>query len=92
MVASKIRAKLQLGEFSFEQEKPEPTFGEYAESWINVTVPATCKQSTLRGYKEILKSHVLPAFKNIRLKEIKRGMVKDFLLSTINEGYSNRPF
>ena len=46
MVASKIRAKLQLGEFSFEPEKPEPTFGEYAESWIETMVTATCKHSS----------------------------------------------
>jgi hypothetical protein len=29
-VASTIRAKLQLGEFGFEDQKPVPTFNEYA--------------------------------------------------------------
>ena len=29
-VASTIRAKLQLGEFGFEEQKPLPTFKEYS--------------------------------------------------------------
>jgi len=47
-VASKIRAKLKLDEFGFEDEKAVLTFKEYADSWIKTTVPATCKTSTLR--------------------------------------------
>ena len=35
-VASTIRAKLRLGEFSFGEEKPVKTFKEYADSWIKV--------------------------------------------------------
>lgn len=46
-VASSMRAKLKLGEFGFEQEKPLPSFKEYASTWIETTVPATCKESTL---------------------------------------------
>jgi integrase len=61
-VASKIRAKIQLGEFGFEEEKPAPTFKEVADSWIKTTVPATCKKSTLRDYQDLLTNHVLPVF------------------------------
>jgi len=39
-VASTIRAKLQLGEFGFEEQKPVPAFKEYADKWININVPA----------------------------------------------------
>lgn len=60
-VASNIRAKLQLGEFGFDEQKPVPTFKEYADSWITITVPATCKDSTLSDHKAILRFHVLPA-------------------------------
>jgi len=56
-VASVIRAKLKLGEFSFEEEKPAPAFKEYADSWINNDVPATCKKTTVRDYKDILRLH-----------------------------------
>lgn len=48
--ASKIRAKLQLGEFNFEEEKPTPTIKELADSWINITGPATCKESTVETH------------------------------------------
>ena len=49
-VAAKIQAKLQLGEFGFEEKSRVPTFKEYSDSWIKTTVPATCKESTLSDY------------------------------------------
>ena len=74
-VASKIEAKLQLGEFGFEEQKPVPIFKEYADKWININVPATCKESTVRDYKDILRLHVLPAFGDLKLTDITRGKV-----------------
>ncbi|MBC8392187.1 MAG: hypothetical protein H8E17_06455, partial [Deltaproteobacteria bacterium] len=88
-VASEIRAKLQLGEFGFEEQKPVPTFKEYSDSWIKTTVPATCKDSTLNDYRDILRIHVLPVFSDIKITDITRGKVKDFLLDKINSGYAN---
>lgn len=86
-VASQIRAKIQLGEFQFEEEKPVPTFKEYADSWIKTTVPATCKASTVRSYQDILRLHVGPVFNDISITEITRGQIKDFLLGKlVNEG------
>jgi len=85
-VASKIEAKLKLGEFSFEEEKPVKTFGEYADSWIKTTVPATCKKSTLRDYQDMLRLHVLPVFKDHKVTHITRGKVKSFLLDKMNQG------
>jgi integrase len=40
--ASTIRAKLQLGEFGFEDPKPVPTFGEYSKRWLRF-VESQCK-------------------------------------------------
>jgi len=88
VVASKIRAKLQLGEFGFEEQKPVPAFKEYADKWININVPATCKESTVRDYKDILRLHVLPAFGDLMITDITRGKVKDFLLDKVNNGYA----
>jgi integrase len=87
-VAKKIEAKLSLGDFDFEKEKPIPTFKDYADAWIKTTVPATCKESTLNDYKAILKIHVLPVFRDIRLTDITRGKIKDFLLEKTNKGYA----
>ncbi len=85
-VASEIRAKIQLGEFGFEEQKPVPTFKEYADSWIKNTVPATCKQSTLRDYQDMLRIHVLPVFGDLKITDITRGKVKSFLLGKLNNG------
>ena len=41
-VAGTIRAKLQLGEFGFEDPKPVPTFGEYSKRWLRF-VESQCK-------------------------------------------------
>jgi integrase len=86
ITASKIRVQLQGGRFGFEEEKPVPTFKEYADSWIEKTVPATCKASTVKDYQDLLRIHVLPAFEKTRIDEITRGKVKDFLLGKINKG------
>ena len=78
-VASKIRVRLQAGEFGFDKEKPVPTFKEYADSWIQTTVPATCKASTVKDYQDLLRIHVLPEFGQARIDYITRGKIKDFL-------------
>ena len=87
-VASKIRAKLQLGEFAFDEKAPEPTFKEYADAWITRTVPAGCKQSTIRGYEDLLRIHVHHVFGGLRLSEITKGKIKDFLASKVIDGFS----
>ncbi|MBW2309817.1 MAG: site-specific integrase [Deltaproteobacteria bacterium] len=87
-VASTIRAQIQLGVYSFEEEKPTPTFKEYADSWIKTTVPATCKPSTAKDYGDLLRIHILPVFGDTRITDITRGKIKDFLLEKVNEGYA----
>lgn len=87
-VASNIRAKLQLGEFSFEEEKQIPMFKDYADSWIKITVPATCKQQTSNGYNDALRLHILPIFGDMKVTEITKGQIKDFLFDRLNQGYA----
>lgn len=91
-MAKQIEAKLVLGESGLEQEKEEeavPTFAEYADIWMNVTVPATCKRSTVVDYESILRNHVLPRFGKYPVNEINRQMVKTFLMKKVNQGYSS---
>ena len=87
-MASKIRAKLQLGEFDFEEKQEVPLFKEYAQSWIDTTAPATCKASTVSDYDRILESHVLPVFGDRAVDKITKGMIKDFLLGKVNEDFA----
>jgi integrase len=87
-VASKIRAKLQLGEFDFEEKKEIPIFRDYAKSWIDTRAPATCKASTASDYGRILESHVLPIFGDRAVDKITKGAIKDFLLGKVNDGFA----
>ena len=89
-VAGKIQARLQLGEFDFEEQKrtPEPTFKEYGDSWIATSAPANCKESTTRSYEDLLRLHVLSVFGDMKLQEINRGKLKDFFAAKILEGYA----
>jgi integrase len=89
-VANQIREKIRLGEFKIETEEKKPisTFKEYADTWMKTTVPATCKESTVEGYSDLLRIHVLPVFGDLKMDSITRGKVKDFLMGKINEGYA----
>jgi integrase len=89
-VARKIEARLVLGDLSLldQDEEKTPTFGEYAQTWIKVTVPATCKPATLYDYQIILKIHVLPEFGKIPITEINRHMVKKFLMTKVKAGFA----
>ena len=89
-VASTIRAKLQLGEFGFEDPKPVPTFKEYSPKWINGYVRSQCRESTFDEYESVLRNHILPVFKGQRIDSITRGGVRDFLLSKHKNGLSHK--
>jgi integrase len=72
-VASTIRAKLQLGEFGFEDQKLVPTFKEYSEKWIEGYVKINLRESTFDEYESVLRNHVLPIFNGQRIDSITRG-------------------
>jgi integrase len=90
-VARKVEAKLALKEFNLAPPEPEekpriPTFGEYAKTWIEVTIPATCAPSTARDYRGLLENHILPGFDRYPVTEINRLMVKKFLMHKLTSG------
>ena len=64
-------------------------FEEYANTWITLTVPATCKPSTTSDYIGILKNHVLPVFGKSKTNEINRFMVKRFLMKKTADGFAS---
>jgi integrase len=88
--AKKIEAKLILGDIGMLENEPQKViaFGEYAQTWIDVTVPATCKPSTMRDYRSILKNHILPVFGKLPVTQINRLMVKKFLNERSNKGFA----
>ena len=66
-VKKKVEAKLALGDFSLDEQKAVPTFGEYAERWIATVVPALNKSGTLRNYRMTLNKHIMPVFGKIKI-------------------------
>ena len=89
-VAKKIEAKLILGEMNLDKpDNKAPKFVEYATTWIDVTVPATCKPSTVSSYKGLLDNHILSLFGPKPVNEINRLMVKNFLMGKYKSGHAS---
>jgi integrase len=90
-VAKQIEARLVLGELHLkkEPENKAPTFEEYSNTWMDFNVRATCKPSTEKDYRSILDNHVLPAFGNKPVTEIKRMMIKKFLMGKVKADFAS---
>ena len=89
-VKRQIEAHLALGDFGFLEERKEPTFAEYSEQWLKHHVELSCKPSTVARYRDILRLHLLPAFGAVRLGQITRAMVKEFLSEKAGGGRLSR--
>ncbi len=87
--AKKIEAKLSLGDMNLGQDETVMTFSDYAKNWISITVPANCKESSLRDYRALLANHVEPVFGKLQVNKINRLMVKDFLMKKSNAGFAS---
>ncbi|MBU0769408.1 MAG: hypothetical protein KJ687_09985 [Proteobacteria bacterium] len=83
-VASTIRAKLQLGEFGFDEPKPSPTFKDHAKLWL--ALPYDWKESTRGNCLKNLNNQILPAFGKNPINEIKRKNLKLFFDKLLSEG------
>ena len=61
-------------------QKPKiPTFKEYSQKWLNF-IKMKRRESTYERYDQVLKTHILPVFKNKPLDTITRGDIRDFLI------------
>jgi integrase len=81
-VASKIRAKLKLGEFDLDEKKkkPIPLFKDFATGFMETYSAMNHKESTRVSYQQALDRHILPYFGDMALNEIGRKQVKDFIV------------
>jgi integrase len=90
-VASTIRAKLQLGEFGIEKPRGIPTFGEYADKWLQFvesdikSKDPEYKKSTYIEHETILRLYILPAFKDHKINTITTKHILDFLIPKLGE-------
>src|SRR5262245_57666376 len=76
-VKRKLEAKLTLGEFAIDEEKPAvPPLGQYAEQWLGTYAMQNCKESTYTRYAGVVRNHLLPVFGATPLTEITREAIK----------------
>lgn len=70
---------------------PCPSFGKYAEEWINTFKLQKLKPTTLKGYLAILRSHFYPVWKDVPVNQITTKAVQDFLCArkTLSYKYLN---
>lgn len=91
VVAEKIQAKLQLGEFDLngETKKTVPTFKTYSEKYMDTYSTLNHKPSTHDSYRSTLDIHLLPAFGEKDLDRITRSDIKAFISGKRKEGLSS---
>ena len=85
-IAEKIDARLVLGDVGIIEDNNTPTFSEYAERWVTIHVPATCKRSSEKAYHGILNNHLESVFSEKLITDITRLQVKEFLMKKYKDG------
>ena len=72
-VASKIEAKLKLGEFGFDENKRRiPLFKDFAQGFMETYSAMNHKPSTQKSYRDALDGYLLDFFGDMPLDEIGR--------------------
>jgi integrase len=75
LLANKILELRHPGAFS---QQCDITLAEYNDRWLQA-VASEIKPRTLKGYKQLFKLHIVPAFGRVRLRDLSRGMIKALL-------------
>jgi len=78
-VASQIRSQLNLGKYDFEPKRSIPLFKDFAQGYLETTSAMNHKPSTRQSYESALEHHINPFFGNIRIDEIERRHIKQFV-------------
>ncbi len=65
--------------------KNYPLFKDYAAGWLKEK-ERTVKESTYKGYEQLVRVNLLPAFGEMTLKEITRKEVQELLFSYADQG------
>jgi integrase len=84
-LASKIRERLKAGELQIEEEKKIPTFGEYAQKWLDGYGETHLKYSTLNSYKSVMRHHLTP-FMEKAIDKIIRSDIRDLIFEKLKSG------
>jgi len=63
------------------------TIEDYSKRWLAV-VQATVKRATYESYSNMLRLHVLTAFGKIKVRQLQRGRIREWLAGRLNAGYA----
>ncbi len=85
--ASKIQAKLALGEQGFFAAPESVVLADYAKTWLS-RIKQTRKQSTHEDYENMLARDILPVLGGLPLHEITREKVKALAYDRLENGQS----
>jgi integrase len=85
--ATKLAARLALGENPLREADSGVLFEDYAQTWLD-RIRHTRKHSTHEDYQIMLTRELLPAFKGMRLGEITRERVKALAMVGLKKGHS----
>lgn len=81
-------AKLLLAE-RIRYPGGKTTFAEVGARWLELS-RAKCKPGSIEHYESNLRNHILPAFGDRPISEIKRGEIRDFLVAKMNDGLAGK--
>lgn len=92
-VAEKLRAKIILGDMGFlKDEKKSPTLKEYVDGWQDSEgyhigwsqeIENSLKNSTRKGYKNVLETYILPTLGKYPLPSISSRIIKKDLVQKL---------
>ncbi|MCK4548472.1 MAG: site-specific integrase [Candidatus Eisenbacteria sp.] len=68
------------------RDLPKVTFQEFAEKWLREYCRTAIKPSTLRGYQNWLRKHLIPFFGYMRLADITPEDVQTYVSEKLDEG------
>ncbi|MCR1955511.1 site-specific integrase [Clostridioides mangenotii] len=69
-------------------DESDITFCDYLDYWYDNYVELNCKENTKQGYTVVIRKHLKPYFKNVKLKDINPSMIQNFVNEKFKEGYS----
>jgi integrase len=88
-VAEQLQAKLALGQFDLEEEKPQKRpFGTAFRVWLDLYARVHCKPSTVAGYETAFRVYLEPRFADKNVGEITRGDVQRLIADMQAQGKS----
>jgi integrase len=91
--ALQIQARLALGQFEFDQPKPESkgdiaTVGSYLRAWLKEHAAVNCKPSTFAEYQCCVEHVLIPEFGGLPLSDLSTEQVRKLIAKCVASGKS----